>query len=133
VIRWLVAAALISAGFAPQLTAQGATPALEQAMDDYEHGRYVKAEAGLRAAAEGGNLRAQELLGYMYAYGPKAYPGIAFDPHEAALWFERAARGGSVSARYMYCSLTRNANTYRIRSGPCFTERGQGTDQAGRE
>lgn len=132
-IRRLVAAALIAAGCAAQVTAVAAATTLEQAMDDYEHGRYVKAEEGLRAAAEGGNLRAQELLGFMYAYGPKTYPGIPHNPHEAALWFERAARGGSASARYMYCSLTRPAATYRMRSAPCFVERRGNSEQAGRE
>lgn len=132
-LRRVLAVVLVAAGCAPGIAAQAETPSLEQAMNDYERGRYVKAEEGLRAAAEAGNVRAQELLGFMYANGPKAYPGIALNPHEAALWFERAARGGSASARYMYCSLTRNANTYRMRSGPCFVERKENTDRAERE
>lgn len=132
-IRRLVAAALIAAGCAFGLPARAGEPSLAQAMNDYEHGRYLSAEVGLRAAAASGEVRAQELLGFMYAYGPRAYPGIAHNPHEAALWFERAARGGSANARYMYCALTRNTNTYRMRSGPCFVERRAGAEQAGRE
>ena len=132
-IRRLVAGVLISAGCAPTLMAQAGAPGIVQALNDYERARYVRAEAGLRVAAEQGNVRAQELLGFMYAYGPTVYPGIAYNRYEAAMWFERAARGGSVSARYMYCALTRHAATYRLRSAPCYSERKESTEQAGRE
>jgi TPR repeat protein len=123
---------LVTAACAAGFTARADTPGFEQAMDDYAHARYVSAEGGFRAAAELGDVRAQEILGYMYAFGPNLYPGIQHNRHEAAVWFERAARGGSDSARYMYCALTRHAVTYRLRSAPCFAGRRDGIHQAGR-
>ena len=100
-------------------------------MDDYAHARYVRAEGGLRDAAKRGDVRAQEVLGFMYAFGPNLYPGIPHDRHEATVWFERAARGGSHSARYMYCALTRHADTHRLRSLPCVIARADGGGQVG--
>lgn len=129
----LVGAVLIATACASALTQEAHAPTIEQAMDDYKHARYAKAEEGLRAAAKRGDVRAQELLGFMYSFGPKVYPGIPYDRHAAAMWFERAARGGSASARYMYCTLTRHANTYRPRSAPCFSERSENTGRAARD
>lgn len=131
-LKRLVFVLLASAACAPGLCAQGGTANFEQAMDDYEHARYARAEGALRTAAEQGNVRAQEVLGFMYAFGPSLYPGIHYDRHEAVVWFDRAARGGSESARFMFCALTRHAATYRLRSAPCAISGPQGSQQLGR-
>jgi TPR repeat protein len=118
-VRRFLSAVLISGGCAISPPAHAGAPGIDQAMEDYAHARYVKAEAEFRAAAEEGDVRAQEILGFMYAFGPDVYPGIRYDRHEAAVWFGRAARAGSESAQYMYCALTRHAVTYKLRSAPC--------------
>lgn len=118
-LRRLLSAVLVSAGCTVSPTAHAGAPSIDQAMEDYAHARYVRAESGFRAAAEQGDVRAQEILGFMYAFGPDVYPGIRYDRHEAAVWFGRAARAGSESAQYVYCALTRHAVTYRLRSAPC--------------
>ena len=130
-IKPLIRAVLFSAGCAAGFTAQADAPTMEQAMQDYAHARYVRAEGGFRAAAELGDVRAQEILGTMYAFGPSLYPGITHNRHEAAVWFERAARGGSDSAPYMLCALTRQPVSHRLRSAPCFNERKEGVVQLG--
>jgi TPR repeat protein len=129
----LVCAFLITAACAAGFTARAGAPGFEQAMDDYAHARYVRAEFGFRAAAELGDVRAQEILGLMYAFGSDLYPGIPQNRHEAAVWLERAARGGSDSARFTYCAITRHPVTYRLRSAPCAIGRTQGAGQMGRK
>ena len=132
-VRRLLSAVLVFTGCAVSPTAHAGAPGIDQAMDDYAHARYVKAEGGFRAAAELGDVRAQEILGFMYAFGPDVYPGIAYDRHEAAVWFGRAARAGSESAQYMYCALTRHAVTYRLRSAPCLMMNQDAAEQVGRK
>lgn len=132
-IKRLVCAFLVTAACAAGFTARAGAPGFEQAMDDYAHARYVRAEFGFRAAADLGDVRAQEILGLMYVFGPNLYPGIPQNRHEAAVWLERAARGGSDSARHMYCAITRHTVTYRLRSAPCTIGRTEGAEQMGRK
>jgi len=69
---------------------------LELAMDAYEHSHYAESVRLLRPAAEGGELRAQEMLGFMHLYGPALYgTEVPRDPEQARYWLERAAAAGS--------------------------------------
>jgi TPR repeat protein len=76
----------------------------------YEEGRYGEAQAKLVAIAQAGDADAQELLGFMYAFGPQLYPGVRRDLRVAQLWFDQAARRGRPVARYMYCALSQRSS-----------------------
>jgi TPR repeat protein len=132
-VRRLLSAIMLFTGCSASPTAHAGAPGIDQAMEDYSYARYVKAESAFRAAAEQGDVRAQEILGFMYAFGPDIYPGIRHDRHEAAVWFGRAARAGSESAQYMYCALTRHSATYRLRSAPCSMMGKGDNEQVGRK
>ena len=80
---------------------------IEEALAAYERGNYVEAEAQLLRAAQSGDAQAQEMLGLMYAMGAGVYPGVQRNLIAAAVWFDRAARGGRPVARYMHCALSR--------------------------
>jgi TPR repeat protein len=86
--------------------ASAETP-FEEAMRDYERGKYSAAHAKLRVAAESGDPQAQEVLGLMYAFGSQLYPGIPLDLRAAAFWLDRAARAGKPVARIAYCAVAR--------------------------
>jgi TPR repeat protein len=79
----------------------------DEAMLAYHEGHYAITRAKLIPIAEKGDGRAQEILGLMYALGPRVFPGVPRDMRSAALWFDRAARNGRPSAREMYCALAR--------------------------
>jgi TPR repeat protein len=69
---------------------------LELAMDAYERSHYAESVRLLRPAAEGGEVRAQEMLGFMHLYGPVLYGAeVPRDPEQARYWLERAAVAGS--------------------------------------
>jgi TPR repeat protein len=82
------------------LAAAAITPAwagpLEDGIDAYKEGDFVKALQIWRPLADGGNVEAQYRLGIMYAEGK----GVAPDDGEAAVWFERAAERGNAAAQY---------------------------------
>lgn len=92
----------------------------EEAMQDYERGKYVGAHMKFRTAAEMGDARAQEVLGLMYAFGPQLYPGVTQDLRAAGVWLDRAARGGRPTARFAYCALVRKELPARAQSWKCF-------------
>ena len=72
---------------------------LEPAMEAYERSHYAESVRLLRPAAEGGDLRAQEMLGFMHLYGPALYGAeVPRDPEQARYWLERAAAAGSTVA-----------------------------------
>jgi TPR repeat protein len=79
----------------------------EEAMLAYQQGHYAITRAKLIPIAEKGDARAQEILGLMYALGPRVFPGVPRHMRSAALWLDRAARNGRPTARYMYCALAR--------------------------
>jgi TPR repeat protein len=69
---------------------------LERAIQAYERSHYAESVRLLRPAAEGGNLRAQEMLGFMHLYGPALYGAeVPCDPDQARYWLQRAAAAGS--------------------------------------
>ena len=88
---------------------------VEDGLLAYENGRYVEAHKQLLVAANDGNAQAQEIVGFMYAFGPNLYPGVAQDLRSAALWFGRAAKGGRPVARHMECVLVRRG----VAQGKC--------------
>jgi TPR repeat protein len=69
---------------------------LERAIQAYERSHYAESVRLLRPAAEGGNLRAQEMLGFMHLYGSALYGAeVPRDPDQARYWLQRAAAAGS--------------------------------------
>ena len=84
----------------------------ERGNQAYRESKYADALAHFQVAADGGNARAQEILGFMYLYGPSSYAvGVPRDREQAIYWFGRAAREGREVAQRMHCVLTgRSAN-----------------------
>lgn len=73
----------------------------------YRDSRYADALAEYQVAADGGNARAQEILGFMYLNGPSSYSaGVPRDRGRAIYWFGRAAREGRPVAQRMFCVLS---------------------------
>jgi len=69
---------------------------VELAMEAYERSHYAESIRLLRPAAEGGDLHAQEMLGFMHLYGAALYgAAVPRDPDQARYWLERAAAAGS--------------------------------------
>lgn len=116
--------ALLFAGLALALALASAAAAanadLEEGMRHYENGDYAKAEHALRNASRAGEARAAEMLGFMYAFGPACYPGVAQDTRAALGQFDLAARGGRPAARYMVCALRRQARPPAGAREQCF-------------
>ncbi len=98
----------------------GANDDFEAARRAYERGDYPRAQTRLQAAAIRGDARAQELLGFMHAFGPQLFPGVNRNDEVAARWFDRAARSGRPAARYMFCALTRRVPSTRPADIYCF-------------
>lgn len=107
------------------LIALGAAPAhasgvLEEALQLYESGSYVLAESRFVGLAVGGDARAAEILGFMYAHGPALYPGVPRNLILAIRWFDVAAKGGRPVGRYMACALQRQAGIRYPTPPQCF-------------
>jgi TPR repeat protein len=90
----------------------------EKATVAYRLGHYAAAHEQLLIAANKGDPAAQELLGFMYVFGPSIYPGVTRDLVAGALWFDRAARSGRSTARFMSCALHRREVGHR--AGPLY-------------
>lgn len=90
--------ALICALFAGPASAQPEAnypdPVIQAARDQFISGDPVPALAVLRPLAEGGAVRAQNILGAAYQYGE----GVAADPAQALDWYGRAAAQGYPTA-----------------------------------
>lgn len=75
---------------------------LEQALNDYDYGRFAAAMNTLEKLAIEGNTEAQYHLAFMYFNGD----GVENDDEIAARWFEQAALAGHSGAQdilaYMY-------------------------------
>ena len=93
---------------------------MEDAMLAYERGHYAAAFKHFQAAARAGDARAQEILGFMQAFGPDVYPGVTRDPRAAAKWFDLAARNGRPASRYMMCAMLRHADDSLPNGWRCF-------------
>jgi TPR repeat protein len=84
-----------------------ASEPLERGIEAYGDSRYQEAMAQFRLAADGGDARAQEILGFMYLHGPKLYgAAVPHDRDQAIHWFGRAAREGREVAQHTLCVLT---------------------------
>jgi len=92
----------------------------DDAMLFYEQGVYVHALDRFRAAAIAGDVRAQEILAFMYALGSQTYPGVPRDTRAAAHWFDLAARGGRPVSRYMACVMGQERSPTTARRRHCF-------------
>jgi len=114
----------LTVSFAAALLGLQATVAsagdMERAMELYERQHYAMARDFFHAAARAGNAQAQEILGFMYAFGPEVYPGVARDLQAAASWFDRAARGGRPVGRYMACAVARHTQDTPTARHYCF-------------
>lgn len=90
-----------------------ATEPFELGLKAYHQTKYNEAVSHFRSAAEGGNGRAQEILGFMYLHGAGSYgPSVPHDRNEATYWFGRAAKDGREVSQHMLCVLSgRPANT----------------------
>ena len=85
------------------------TKDLEEGKKAFDRGDYPSAHGHLLIAASDGEPLAQELVGFMYALGDAAYPGVAQDLIAAGDWLDLAARNGRPAARHMYCAIVRRA------------------------
>jgi TPR repeat protein len=101
--RAMVAATMLCLSCGSGYCADG----IEAALVAYEQGNYVDAEMKLLRAARSGDAQAQEMLGLMYAMGSALYPGVPRNLAAAAVWLDRAARGGRPAARYLHCAIVR--------------------------
>ena len=98
-----------------------ATP-LDEGRQAYEKGEYFLAHDRFLAAARQGDPAAAEYVAFMYAMGPRLFPGVHQDLTAAAQWFARAAKGGRASALYPYCALLRRRTLHQGTPMPCFTD-----------
>jgi hypothetical protein len=87
-LTFLLTVACLGAGYA-----QGADSQAEAKLA-YERGEYQGAQEKLLVAANQGDAQAQELLGFMHAFGSQMYPGVTRDLKAATQWFDLAARNG---------------------------------------
>jgi hypothetical protein len=83
---------------------QGVADPFEQEVAAWNRGDYATALQLFRPRAEGGNIRAQALLGFSYTNGL----GVPQDYVEAAKWYQRAADSGDDIAQYHIGIMHRN-------------------------
>ena len=68
----------------------------DQAVADYDAGRFAAAIMGFRVCAEQGHATAQSRLGWMYLSGE----GVPQDNGEAVRWYQLAAEQGDAYAQF---------------------------------
>ena len=84
-----------------------AADAYEKGVSAYEQSRYELAAREFKLAAEGGDGRAQEVLGFMYLHGPSLFgTAIPQDRSQSVYWFGMAAKSGREVAQHMLCVLS---------------------------
>ena len=89
---WVLLALLISSAAQADIGA---------AMKAIERGHYATAERALRKAADKGDLRAQNNIGYLYEHGL----GVVQSDAEALSWYSRAAEAGLPEAQHNLATL----------------------------
>ena len=83
-----------------------ASDSFEEGIAAYRDTKYQKAVVIFRQAAERGDARAQEILGFMHLHGSSMYgAAVPQDRNQAIHWFGRAATGGREVAQHMLCVL----------------------------
>lgn len=81
--------------------------AVEVAIAAYDDGRYAEALKRFEVAAQGGDARAQEALGFLYLNGQALHgDAIPWDRQRAIHWFRKAALQEREVAQHMLCVLT---------------------------
>jgi TPR repeat protein len=89
----------------PSATWGGGT--VDAATEAYENGNYAEALKRFETAAQGGDARAQEVLGFMYLNGKALYgDAIPWNRERAVYWFGKAAQQQKEVAQHMLCVLT---------------------------
>lgn len=84
--------------------------AYAEGLAEYEAGHYREAISWLAVAGENGDLRAQQMLGFMYLYGEALYgAAVPRDVGMARAWLYRAEAQGSGVARHALAKLDRGA------------------------
>jgi len=87
-----------------------------QALEAYERSHYADSVRLLELAAAGNDARAQEMLGFMYLYGPALYgTAVPRNIDRARHWLQKAAAAGSEPA--LYVLQRRSAKTAALRNG----------------
>lgn len=106
---------------------------LQRGLEAYRESKYLDAIGQFRLAADEGNGRAQEILGFMYLRGQSAFgPMVSQDRVEATYWFGRAAREGREVAQHMLCVLSGSPASTAVDRGSCVaTAVAAPTGQAG--
>lgn len=82
----------------------------EQAIEALGDYNYPKAVPALRLAANMGDHRAQEILGFMLLHGEALHGVVMPDRAEAMQWFARAAAGGSEVAQNLLRAWARRGH-----------------------
>lgn len=101
-----LSALLLMAILALPYDADAADP-FERGVKAYEESRYELAAREFRFAAERGDGRAQEVLGFMYLHGPSLFgTAIPYDRSQSVYWFGMAAKSGREVAQHMLCVLS---------------------------
>ena len=88
----------LAAGAVAALLLSGSSAAAgpwEDGMVAYNRGDYVPALKLFRPLAQGGNAKAQNVMGVMYRKGE----GVGRSPSRAFMWFGLAAKKGDTSAK----------------------------------
>lgn len=79
---------------------------MDSALADIKQGNYAAAVTELHKLGEGGDIRAQIMLGALYNKGG----AVARDDEMAALWFTKAANQGNGEAQYQLGQLYENSH-----------------------
>lgn len=87
---------LIEPGETPELRKPLSTLYHQKGLSDYENGDHTTAYQKIKAAAELGNLHAQNDLAVLYRYGN----GTSQNYQKAAKWFREAAAKGNAESQY---------------------------------
>lgn len=97
---------LMAAAFVATSAASASATDAESA---YESGRYAEALALFEERGLEGDVRAQEVVGMMYLFGPALFGNdVTADPARAANWLRAAALNGSASGQFVLAQMYRN-------------------------
>jgi TPR repeat protein len=96
---------------------------VDAAVQAYDDARYAEALKRFETAAQGGDARAQEVLGFMYLNGRALYgDGIPWDRQRAIYWFRQAALQRREVAQHMLCVLTGHPHETVTRRSRCISK-----------
>ena len=107
----LIAIAAIGFASLAAVVPAGAQNGLDRALVELEAYDYPRAVASLRAAADGGDRRAQRILGFMLLHGDRLFRGVAAGRAEAVAWLRKAAHAGDEQAAWFVARLDGDRNS----------------------